>query len=205
MKKKLLVVLAAAAVFASSAFFASCGGNSSDSSSSAASSESFLDSSTPSPSAVIPEGYAKFEDEYISFAYPSSWSSEADSELYALENEELTVAVAKFTDVEKNNFIAAMYTAKTGKYENLTTEAYRAPMEEALGITFEECSVEQKSKGETKITKIYYKIDLFGLINLRTFYYLTSGDRTYCVDISETDEPVEGLTDTVYDTLLALK
>ena len=200
MKKKLLVVLAAAAVFASSALFVSCGGNSSDSSS-----KSFSDSSTPSPSAVIPEGYAKFEDEYISFAYPSSWSSEADSELYALENEELTVAVAKFTDVEKNNFIAAMYTAKTGKYENLTTEAYRAPMEEALGINFEECSVEQTSKGATKITKIYYKIDLFGLINLRTFYYLTSGDRTYCVDISETDEHVEGLTDTVYDTLLALK
>ena len=65
--------------------------------------------------------------------------------------------------------------------------------------------MEQKSKGATKITKIYYKIDLFGLINLRTFYYLTSGDRTYCVDISETDEHVEGLTDTVYDTLLALK
>ena len=106
MKKKLLVVLAAAAVFASSALFVSCGGNSSDSSS-----KSFSDSSTPSPSAVIPEGYAKFEDEYISFAYPSSWSSEADGELYALENEELTVAVAKFTDVEKNNFIAAMYTA----------------------------------------------------------------------------------------------
>ena len=100
MKKKLLVVLAAAAVFASSAFFASCGSNSSDSSSAAASSsESFADSSAPSHSAVIPEGYAKFEDEYISFAYPSSWSSDADSELYALENEELPVDAAKFTEI----------------------------------------------------------------------------------------------------------
>lgn len=152
MKKKLLVVLAAAAVFASSVFFASCGGNSSDSSS-----KSFSDSSTPSPSAVIPEGYAKFEDEYISFAYPSSGSSEADSELYALENEELTVAVAKFTDVEKNNFIAAMYTAKTGKYENLTTEAYRAPMEKHSASTLKNAPWNKRAKAQRRSRKFIIK------------------------------------------------
>lgn len=87
----------------------------------------------------------------------------------------MTVDAEKFIDPEKGHFIAVTYTAKTDAYESLTTDAYRAEMEEALGIDFEECSVEQKSKGETKITKVYYKIDLFGLINLRTFYYLTSG------------------------------
>lgn len=141
----------------------------------------------------VPKGYTLYLDEYLAFAYPSDWKPiEEGDETYLFSE-------------DKMHSVSVTYTARTEKYETLSEEDFLREMEEALGVRFDECTIEQLSKDGFPITKIYYRLNLFEeKTTIGTQYYVSSGDRTYCIHITQTDSVVEGLAEVVYDTLTVL-
>ena len=143
---------------------------------------------------VIPDGYKVYNDGYISFAYPDTWSKENGS----------VVTLSK----SNGNNITVVYEDKTDYYEKMTTAIFRSdlkPVYESMGMTISGEKVEQTTNNSgTKITKVSYTAIVNGVSMNQTAYITTIGNRTYTVTVTEVT-PDTALANNVFNSLTALK
>lgn len=143
---------------------------------------------------VIPDGYKVYNDGYISFVYPDTWSKENGS----------VVTLSK----SNGNNITVVYEDKTDYYEKMTTAIFKTdlkPVYESMGMTISGEKVEQTSNGNgIKITKTSYSAIMNGVSMNQTAYVTTIGNRTYSVTVTEVT-PDTALVNNVFNSLTALK
>ena len=146
----------------------------------------------------LPEGYAIYENDYISFAYPAEWSkTDFGAELGAL-----------FMDGAAGNSITAVSEPYSDRYKDLTVEEFKAmiePMAPESGLSVSNIKIEQiKGTNDLAVTKISYDVVMQGVSMKQYVFVVASGDLNYSVSISET-KAVEGLVDIVLASWVAKK
>lgn len=143
---------------------------------------------------TLPEGYTMYEDEYISFAYPSHWTT-TDGSTVMLQN------------TENTNNITVVYEAATDVYETMTKESFETtmvPAFEAAGMQISDTAITQNTRGDLKITEISITTTLYGITMKQTMYMTTVSDRTYVITVTEVvSDPA--IAENVFASLSAVK
>ena len=126
---------------------------------------------------ALPEGYVRFDNGDISFAYPQSLTKTDGS----------TVIL---TDMTTGNNITVVYEAKTDMYETLDNNGYKTmfkPAFEAMGMTISKYNVEQIAKNAKgiAITKVTHTASVEGTSMEQTMLITTVGNKTYTVTVTE--------------------
>jgi hypothetical protein len=148
------------------------------------------------PEAVIPDGYVKFENDFVSFAYPDGWNKK-DGSTTTLTNPD-----------GKGNNITVVYEAKTDQYKNVTLDSFNenlaAPLE-AMGMKVTNPTFKhEKNSGEIEITIMKYTLTYMGIVMEQTIYAFDSEDKTHLVTVTEAVED-ENLVKNVFDTIRLVK
>ncbi len=142
--------------------------------------------------AVIPEGYTKFENGDISFAYPSDWKKTEGS------------ATMLMNPTGAGNNITVVYEAKTDIYEDSTEaklEELFAQSMNAYGMSISDFKLfRTKNDYVDKIIKLTFTTVANSVSMKQTVFIVTAGDRTYSITITEATAD-QDLVDTVFDTL----
>ena len=144
-------------------------------------------------SAVIPEGYTKYENDDLSFAYPSDWTRNDGS------------ATMLVNSTGAGNNITVVYEAKTDLYETSTEAELKAIFAQAMnayGFSVSDFKLSQtKNDFVDKITKMTCTTTAANTAAMRqTMFVVTVGDRTYTITVTESTADQE-LVDTVFNTL----
>ena len=144
---------------------------------------------------AIPDGYQAYNDGYIYFVYPGTWSKNSGS-------------VVTLGKANESNNITVVYEDKTDYYEKMTTAIFKSemkPVYESMGMTLSGEKVEQTTNNSgTKITKVSYTAIVNGVSMQQTAYALTVGNRTYTVTVTEVTPDTE-LVNNVFNSLAKLK
>ena len=144
----------------------------------------------------IPDGYQLFSDGYIAFVYPETWSKNDGS---------VTILSA-----DNGNNITITYEAKTDYYENMSLTKFNSelkPTYEAMGMSISDISVRHDTnRNDVRIVRLSYTVTVNEVSMEQTAFILTSGDRTYSINVTETVVSVNNaLTNNVYKSLAILK
>lgn len=146
----------------------------------------------------LPEGYTTYENDYISFAYPSEWTKTdlgKDSGVMIMDGttgNNITAVPEEYSDMYK--------TMTVKEFDNLIK-----PQLTASGLSVSNVKIEQiKGTNDLAITRITYTVKSSGVTMKQFVYVVPSGDRNYAVTITET-KAVDGLVDTVLASLVAKK
>ncbi len=143
----------------------------------------------------IPDGYQKYDNGALSFAYPADWSANSGS------------VVTLTNPSGAGNNITVVYEAKTDMYDDLTAESFGTMMQptyEAMGMKISDVKVEKKTANGLDVVQITYNAKLAGVSLSQTAFITTVGDSTYSVTVTEMTEDDE-LVKTVFETLYAGK
>ena len=145
-----------------------------------------------------PEGYTVYENDYISFAYPSEWTKTDLGE----------DAGVMIMDGKNGNNITAVPEEYSDTYKNMTVEEFNKtikPQLTASGLTVSGVKIEQiKGTNSLAITKISYTVKSSGVTMKQYIYIVPSGDRNYAVNFTEV-QAVEGLLDILLSSITAKK
>ena len=145
---------------------------------------------------VIPDGYKKYDNGKISFAYPDSWSKTGGS-VDTIVNE-----------TGEGNNITVSYEEKSDIYSEMDLASFNStlkPVFESFGMTVSNASVEQlKNDNGVDLTKIRYTAKVSGTTMTQTMLILAVGDLNYIVTVTETEAQPE-LVENVYKTLTIVK
>ena len=143
----------------------------------------------------IPEGYQKFADDCLSFAYPENWKKSTGS----------TVILTNPTGAGNN--ITVVYEPQTDLYKNMTAQTFIdtiKPSFDAVNMSIYGVSVTQTTSNGQDVTKINYTASLSGVTMEQTVFVITVDDRTYSVTVTETAQD-DALVDTVFNTLYPIQ
>ena len=125
---------------------------------------------------ALPEGYVRFDNGDISFAYPESFTKTDGS----------TVILSDGTN---GNNITVVYEDKTDYYEKMTTADYATDLRPAfssMGMTIKGYSVDQiKNAKGTSLTKIAHTASVSDITLKQTMLVITAGEKTYTVTVTE--------------------
>ena len=146
----------------------------------------------------LPEGYALYENDYISFAYPAEWTKTDLGE----------DAGAMIMDGSTGNNITAVGEEYSDTYKTMTVEEFNKtvkPQLTASGLSVSNVKIEQiKGADDLAITKISYNVKSSGVTMKQYVYVVPSGDRNYAVSVTEV-KAVDGLLDTLVASFVAKK
>ena len=124
----------------------------------------------------IPDGYQLFSDGYIAFVYPETWSKNDGS---------VTILSA-----DNGNNITITYEAKTDYYENMSLTKFNSelkPTYEAMGMSISDISVRHNTnRNDVRTVELSYTVTVNEVSMEQTAFILTSGDRTYSINVTET-------------------
>ena len=156
------------------------------------------DQSTEEPAKPfqVPEGYATYENDDISFAYPEGWK----------KNEMGTLVM--LVDMEKGNNVTVTYQAKSDVYSTMDVSGFNQllkPSYEAAGMTVSNLKVSQtKNSGQFSVTKITYEATQSGNNFNQMMVVIAAGEYDYIITVTEgKTTPVDGLMDVVFNSLKA--
>lgn len=151
-------------------------------------------SATTVPAPVIPDGYTKYNNGDMSFAYPSDWMKTDGS-------------VTILSDKTDGNNITVAYEAKTDAYDKFTVADFNSMMKpayEAMGMSVSNVKIEHKTVNGEKINVISFTNVAAGRTMTQTQYIFGAGARTYIVTVTEFTRDAT-LVKTVLDTIKILK
>jgi hypothetical protein len=149
---------------------------------------------TTVPVPVIPEGYTKYSNGDMSFAYPSDWVKTDGS-------------IVILSDKTNSNNITVAYEAKTDMYDTFTVADFNSmikPAYEAMGMSVSNVKIEHKTVNGEKINVFSFTNVTSGRTMTQTQYIFNAGTRTYVVTVTETTRDTT-LVKTVIDTIKILK
>lgn len=145
---------------------------------------------------VIPEGYTKFDNGDLSFAYPSDWKK-TEGSLTQLIN-----------STGAGNNITVVYEAKTDLYEKSSEAELKNLFSQsmsAVGMSISNFKLSQTKNDFTdKITKMTCTTSIGASSMKQTMLVVTVGERTYTITITEANAD-QALVDNVFNTLVVLK
>ena len=144
----------------------------------------------------IPDGYQLFSDGYIAFVYPETWSRNDGS---------VTILSA-----DNGNNITITYEAKTDYYEDMSLTKFNSelkPTYEAMGMSISDISVRHDTnRNDVRTVELSYTVTVNEVSMEQTAFILTSGDRTYSINVTETVVSVNNaLVNNVDKSLMILK
>ncbi len=151
-------------------------------------------SATTVPAPVIPDGYTKYSNGDMSFAYPSDWVKTDGS-------------VIILSDKTDGNNITISFEAKTDMYDKFTVADFNSMMKpayEAMGMSVSNVKIEHKTVNGEKINVISFTNVAAGRTMTQTQYVFGAGARTYVVTVTEFTRDA-ALVKTVFDTIKILK
>jgi hypothetical protein len=151
-------------------------------------------SATTVPAPVIPDGYTKYNNGDMSFAYPSDWVKTDGS-------------VTILSDKTNSNNITVAYEAKTDMYDTFTVADFNSmikPAYDAMGMSISNVKIEHKTVNGEKINVFSFTNVTSGRTMTQTQYIFNAGTRTYVVTVTETTRDTT-LVKTVIDTIKILK
>ena len=146
----------------------------------------------------VPNGYTQYENEYVAFVYPTGWSkTEISGGLGVSLLEQST-----------GNSVSVAAEPKSDIYKNMDEDSFNQllkPALEAQGLSISGAKVSQvKNAQNFDITKISYTVKASGVTLTQVILVIPSGEYNYAIYVTET-KPVEGLLDTVFDSIVAKK
>lgn len=154
--------------------------------------ETDLQTEAPETEASLPDGYKKYDNGSVSFAYPSDW----------IEQDGSTVILVNASGVGNN--ITVVYEAKNDFYKTMDASDFEAqvqPVFEQMGMVISNVSVEQtENQSGLAITKISFLNTVSGAQMQQTLFVVAAGDRTYTITVTETT-PDAPLIETVFNSL----
>ena len=141
----------------------------------------------------IPEGYKRYQNDDLSFAYPEDWTKRSGSAEILVNPE------------GAGNNITVVYEDKTDIYDDLTVESFNRklrPSYEAIGMTLSNVAVKEGKTNNVEYVQISYNARRNGMSMKQTQLITSIGDYTYSITITEVDsdrELVETVIETLYD------
>ncbi len=148
------------------------------------------------PTYDVPTGYSLYEDEYISFAYPSSWTkSEMSGVLLIIDN-------------SSGNNITLAYEPYSTVYETMDLAGFNdllLPMLTAQGITVSGVVITQeKNDNKVPVTKITFTAVHSGVSMKQTVFVVASGNYNVALTVTEV-KSVPTVLDTVFESMIPQK
>lgn len=145
------------------------------------------------PTVEVPSGYAVFENDTLSFAYPKGWAKQDGS-------------VVILQDAVTRNNITVVSESKNAFYDTMTLEDFETQMKpayEAMGMTVDNVKLERKETARgLKVLVMSFDNTTQGVSMKQTQYVTTIGAYSYTVTVTEVTSDAE-LVQTVFDTLTA--
>lgn len=145
------------------------------------------------PTVEVPSGYAVFENDALSFAYPKGWAKQDGS-------------VVILQDPSTRNNITVVSESKNAFYDTMTLEDFETQMKpayEAMGMTVDNVKLERKETARgLKVLVMSFDNTTQGVSMKQTQYVTTIGAYSYTVTVTEVTPDAE-LVQTVFDTLTA--
>ena len=141
----------------------------------------------------LPDGCKRYENGYLSFAYPEDWSKQTGS----------VDMLVNPTGVGNN--ITVAYESKTNAYDNLTVESFNSTMKpayESMGMSVSNVSISKGTTNNVDYVKLSYNARMSGVSMKQTAIITTIGNRTFSITITEVNSDAK-LISTVIDTLYA--
>lgn len=198
--KKIIVTLAVLCLLvASLAVMSSCGGRTETTTEATTTTEPIVTTqmvvTTTLPETTkssVPEGYAVYNNNSISFVYPEHFVKQGDKTTVILQDE------------KTGNNVTVTAEKMTNEYFQMDRNDYKEtlkPAFEAAGMRIGDYSVAQvKNEKGVAIAKIWHKITLNGQSMYQTMLVVNSNNKTYTVTITEI-VPDSELVNNVFESL----